>query len=127
MAVNELEPKDQPEDQRFAAAVRRALRDSEAVDAATALRLSAARRRAMDAAQPRQRMQAWAWGVPAAMAVALLAWVVVPRLLPVPEATPVNLVMLDALEWAEDDLDSEIYGEIYEDLDLYEALDDPGV
>jgi hypothetical protein len=116
------------EERRWADRAGKALRESEAqLDAVTVARLRAARARAMErAAAPA------AWTLPgllpaggigaAALAVAVLAWTLLPRGGSVPEVDPVNLAGVDALELLTDEQGPEFY----QNLDLYLWLEEPG-
>lgn len=106
-----------PAERKLALAARRMLRGSETPDAVAVARLNAARRRAI-ASVAQRRHSPWLLAAPAALAAALLAWIVVPGVLPTASA-PVNPMSADALEVLADEMEPEFY----ENLDLYEALD----
>lgn len=107
-----------PEDERLAQDLRRTLRDSENLDLVTAAKLRAARARALDAAQPQRKP--WLWALPAAAAAVLVAALWLPGA-PPPAATPAGgsagaSEVLDVLV-------DEQGPEFYQDLDLYEWLE----
>jgi hypothetical protein len=106
-----------PRDQQLAQALRGALRASEAVDAVTAARLAAARRRALTA--PAAAHPAFSWGLPAGMAAAALAlalWVT-PSTQPGPALADTRTAA--ALDVLTDDNDPQFY----RDLEFYQWLE----
>ncbi len=114
----EHDPGLSPEQRRCAAELRSTL-DQLPLDAVTQARLSAARRRALDASRPRQYLPIWTG---AALAAALVAAVSL-SLNPVgTDATPQPLDE-DSLEWLA--LSTATPG-MYEELELYEWLADDG-
>lgn len=115
-------------EQNWADRAGHALRASEAqLDAVTVARLRAARARAMDSACAPSSWLApglrslGGIGAGAALAVAVLAWTLLPRTTLTPETDPaVNLAGMDALELLTDEQGPEFY----EDLDLYLWLEE---
>jgi hypothetical protein len=119
MAVNE--PDDGDKLQRWGRDAASALRASERVDAVTSARLSAARARAIAAAGSSPAYRAWA--LSAAIAAALLLAVALPNRAPPPAAAPpADVAAGDAVELLTDDQDPQFY----QDLELYQWLDDDG-
>ncbi|HSW12522.1 MAG TPA: hypothetical protein VLI06_06750 [Solimonas sp.] len=111
-----------PEQERFTAALRRALRDSESLDMVTAARLRAARARALDA---RPAARPWLWAVPTAAMAVLVAALWLPATPPAvtPQSPPSTAkVASEAL----DVLTDEQAPEFYQDLELYEWLEQEG-
>jgi hypothetical protein len=116
-----MSPNQTPDDE-LARRLREALRQSEAeVDPMTAIRLRAARARAMDAAKPQR--SAWLWAVPAATAATavLVATLWLPGSPTPGPAAPAatESVALEAL----DVLADEQGPEFYQNLELYEWLE----
>lgn len=100
--------------------LQRLLRDSEKLDMVTSARLSAARARALDAARTPARP--WLWAVPAAATAVLVAALWVPNAPVSVPAAPVaagNTVASEAL----DVLTDEQSPEFYQDLEMYEWID----
>jgi len=108
-----------PQDERLAAELRRALRQSEAIDPAVAAQLRAARARALHAA-PRRRP--WLWAVPAAAMAVLVAALWLPGRAPPAPAAPLAGTAADAVEVLSDEQSPEFY----QDLELYEWLEQEG-
>lgn len=115
-------------DRALAEALRIALRESEALDATTAGRLRAARRRALDVASPPQRSLGRApmlWGAGALATAAVLAMLMVaPGWRQPPEQRLAEPVPMQASTEAFDVMTDELDDEFYEDLDLYRWLAD---
>jgi hypothetical protein len=105
-----------PGDRSFAESARRALRESEHLDAVSAARLAAGRRRALARAFGRNAAP-WRWAAGFALAATVLLAVILPRLQP---QAPYDPADTDTLEIVTDELGPDFY----EDLDFYQALDD---
>lgn len=111
-------------DDELAQGLRRALRDSETVDGMTAAKLRAARARALDAA-PAGRP--WLWAVPAAAMAVLVAALWLPATPPaMTQPPPVNAAGSALAADALDVLVDEQAPDFYQDLELYEWLEQEG-
>jgi len=108
-----------PEDERLAAELRRALRQSEALAPDVAAQLRAARARALDATPLRRP---WRWALPAAAMAVLVAALWLPLRPPATSSAPAASGAADAVEVLTDEQSPDFY----QDLELYEWLEQEG-